>query len=508
MRFGKNLLAGLASSVWSALVGLLVVPYYLKYLGIEAYGLIGFFVTTQSLLQLLDFGLAPTINREVARCSADNNLREAGKLLHTLAVIYWGMAAVIVTVLVFLSPLIARYWLQSKDIPLVDVEHVLMLIGLVIALRWPVGLYQGAVMGAQRLTVSSSISIAMVTLGSIGAIGVLRFFSPTIQAFFVWQAVIALVYVVVTRQAAWYVVGRDRAARFDVSRLKRIWRFSAGMSGVAVSTIILMQLDKVLLSKILNLADFGRYMLAGTLAGGLYVLLTPVFNATYPRMSVLVALGDEDRLRELYRGGTRLLLAVLFPVAIAAIVFSNQLIALWTGNVDVASKVAPVFSLFLIGTALNGVMHFPYALQLAYGMTRLPLTINIVLMVVLVPTTIFLSLSYGAIGGAGAWAILNAVYVLLGTWLTHRLLLKGVAIKWLTADVGLPLFISVLVVGLAGHAINDSVASAYAKLAFGAGLVILASAIVIMLSRNVMVHIRRELADKHEKREFEVGTPS
>ncbi|MFA6198778.1 MAG: polysaccharide biosynthesis protein, partial [Patescibacteria group bacterium] len=79
MKLGHNLLAGLANSIWSALVGLAVVPFYLKYLGIEAYGLIGFFVTTQAVLSLLDMGMAPTINREVARCSAAGSLQESGK---------------------------------------------------------------------------------------------------------------------------------------------------------------------------------------------------------------------------------------------------------------------------------------------------------------------------------------------------------------------------------------------------------------------------------------------
>ena len=188
MKLGWNLLAGLTNSVWSALISLAVVPLYLKYLGIEAYGLIGFFATTQALLQLLDMGLTPTINREVARCSAAGNMRDARNLLHTLAVVYW-VTAVVIALLIFTSaPLIASHWLQSSRISQDALINALMLMGLVIACRWPTGLYQGALMGMQRLTVSSKINIVMITFGNLGAVGVLAWISPTIQAFFIWQA--------------------------------------------------------------------------------------------------------------------------------------------------------------------------------------------------------------------------------------------------------------------------------------------------------------------------------
>lgn len=464
MRLGRNLLAGLVNSVWSALIGLAVVPFYLKYLGIEAYGLIGFFATTQAVLQLLDMGLAPTINREVARHSASGSLKEAGTLLHTLAVVYWGMAGVIALLIVALAPLIAEYWLQSKQLSTQTISHAVMLMGLVVACRWPVGLYQGALIGAQHLTVSSGINMAMATIGSLGAVAVLAFVSPTIEAFFIWQACIGLAYAVTMRWGAWRVIGRLKNIRFDVDKLKSIWRFSAGMSGVALSATVFNQLDKLILSKTLGLEEFGRYMLATVVASGLYLLITPMFNAIYPRLSALVVTGETEKLADLYRWGTRLLATVLFPIAMVLAVFSEDLVHIWTGDLDIALKVAPVISVLAIGSALHGVMFFPYALQLAYGMTRLPLTINAILMIVLVPLTIFLSLKYGALGGAMAWFVLHVLYILLGTWLTHRQLLKGVGMIWLLQDVVIPLGLSTMV-GLIGlYVIQSSEYSSNIKL--------------------------------------------
>jgi len=59
---------------------------------------------------------------------------EAGNLLHSLAVIYWGMAGVIALFIVALAPFIANYWLQSKHLSQETIVHAVMLMGLVIAL--------------------------------------------------------------------------------------------------------------------------------------------------------------------------------------------------------------------------------------------------------------------------------------------------------------------------------------------------------------------------------------
>jgi O-antigen/teichoic acid export membrane protein len=274
--------------------------------------------------------------------------------------------------------------------------------------------------------------------------------------------------------------------------LKRVWRLSAGVSGIALSSLMLLQLDKILLSRILTLEDFGRYMLASLIASGLYVILTPVFNAVYSRMSALVSSGDTSQLTQLYRWGTRLLLAVLFPVAIAAAMLSRDLVAIWTQDANIAATVGPILSLFLIGTMLNGVMHFPYALQLAYGNTRLPLKINLILLAVMVPMVIFLAEKFGALGGAAAWAILNSVFVLIGTWLTHRSLLKGIGARWLLHDVALPLVLAAVIVGGAGAAARNLEFQQVARLGIAVVTAFLAFATtVLLLNRGELsFHVR------------------
>ena len=69
--------AQLSSNLWAAAIGLVFVPVYIRFLGIESYGLLGLYAALQGLASVLDLGLTTTINRELARLSA----REVGLAL-------------------------------------------------------------------------------------------------------------------------------------------------------------------------------------------------------------------------------------------------------------------------------------------------------------------------------------------------------------------------------------------------------------------------------------------
>jgi len=131
--------------------------------------------------------------------------------------------------------------------------------------------------------------------------------------------------------------------------------------------------------------------------------------------------------------------------------FAEQVVATWTGDAVIAKAVAPVVTLLVTGSALHAMMFFPYALQLASGLPRLSLLINMVMIAVLVPLTIVLTLSHAELGAAWAWLMLHVFYLLFGTWVTHRTLLRGAGLGWLLGDVGLPLASTVAIacVGLA-----------------------------------------------------------
>lgn len=441
MRVARNLAAGMANSVVLVLVNLVALPFYLHYLGMEAYGLIGFYVTLLGLAQILDLGLAPTISREIARCTDEGDRRLAASLLRTLGVVSLGLSLLIAAGGFALAPWIGSHWLEAERIPQAVVVQAVALMALTVASRWPISLYHGALVGAHRLALSSAVSISSNVSAAACTIMVLAWLSPTIQAFFVVQACFGLLHAFTLRLVAWRQLGH-RGAPLDFAGLRRVWRFSAWMSGIAITSLAFTQLDKVVLSSILSLETFGHYMIAVLVVGGLQVVVAPTFHVIYPRFNSLLALEDIQGLARFYSLGTRLFATALFSLALLLAFHAQDLVMLWTGRADVALEVAPLVAVLVVGSALNGIMYFPYALQVASGRPRIAFAINAVLLVVMTPLIIVLAMRYGAMGGAISWATLGVIYVIVGAWVTGRKVMPFAGWPWLIRDVGVVLTIT------------------------------------------------------------------
>jgi O-antigen/teichoic acid export membrane protein len=219
------------------------------------------------------------------------------------------------------------------------------------------------------------------------------------------------------------------------------------MAAISALGVVLSQLDKVILAKLLPLDEFGYYSLAWTVATGLYFLIGPLFSALFPRFTQLVAQQDEPNLRRLYHEGCQWMSVILLPVAAVIAMFSAELMRLWTGDALIAAHSHLLLSLVIVGTALNGLMSLPTALQFAYGWTSLGVATNLVAVAALVPLMFVLTSRFGAAGGAAAWVLLNAAYVLLAVPVMHRRILRGEQWRWYGVDVGLPLLAALVAAG-------------------------------------------------------------
>lgn len=445
----RNVVANLFGRAWTMVLAVAFIPFYLKFLGMEAYGLVGFFASLQSIFGVMDFGIGTTLNREMARYSVlEGHAREQRDLLRTLETVYWGIALSVSIMIVLLAPSIARQWMNPKQLSPEAVENAIRLMGLVMVLQFPFSFYHGGLMGMQRQVTVNAIVSLVGTFRGVGAVLVLWLVSPTIGAFFGWQVAVAAAGTLACSVALWgSMPPSGERARFRPELLRGVWRFAAFMFGNAMLGVLLTQLDKVILSRMVPLEQFGYYALAGTVASLAWSVIIPVNAAIFPRFTQLVQVKDEAGLTTLFHQGCQFLAVALLPVAVTVAFFPSELIFLWTRNATTALNASTVLAFLVAGTTLNGLASIPVYLRVASGWPQLTMYTNLAAVFVITPLTIYLVKRYGVVGGAAAWMALNSIYLLVSAPIMFRRLLRGEVWKWYLRDIALPLLVVLAAAG-------------------------------------------------------------
>src|SRR5438876_192728 len=114
----NNLVANYLGHGWTALMGIAFIPWYIKLLGIEAYGLIGVFALLHAWLALLDMGMTLALNREMARFTVGAHTEVAVRdLLRSVEFLSAAVAVLVGIGLWLVSGWLAANWLRSETLP-------------------------------------------------------------------------------------------------------------------------------------------------------------------------------------------------------------------------------------------------------------------------------------------------------------------------------------------------------------------------------------------------------
>ena len=450
MSLKKNVIANYLGQGWAALMGLAFIPVYIKYLGIEAYGLIGIFALLQAWLALLEMGMMPALSREMARFTGTtHSVTSIRNVLRSIEIIALGIAVLIVIGVWATSEWLASDWLKADRLPVNTVAHAFSIMGIITATRLIENIYRSSLVGLQKQVTLNVITSIMATLKGLGAVGILIWVSPSIEAFFIWQGLLTIVSASLFAYFVYSTLPKTNSkGKFSILAIREIRGFAGGMMGITFLALLLTQIDKIILSKILTLEAFGYYSFAAIMAGALHKLINPITQAFYPRLSELVARSHEQQLILDFHKSAQLVTVIMGSAAITLMFFAEPILRLWTQDPDLAQRSATLVALLALGNLLNGLMWVPYQTQLAHGWTSLTIKINLISVAIIIPMILWAVPTYGAVGAAWVWVLLNAGYVLIGNHFMYRKILRGQKWHWYFQDVLFPLAVAVVVASL------------------------------------------------------------
>jgi O-antigen/teichoic acid export membrane protein len=407
-------------------------------LGAEGFGLIAVYLTLQVWFQLLDMGLTATLAREAARfrAGAMHSIR-LSQLLGTLECIFLAAGAVAGIALFLGAEAIAGRWLILQGLSADRITLAIELMALCLAVRLLGELYRAAIAGFERQVWLAGANTSFGTARLLGVIPFLDLVGATPVAYFGYQLGIGVLETFGLFAMARRLVPRyPRAGRiWSLQPLREVLGFSLAMTGTSVVWVVISQIDKVLLSGMLTLADFGAFSLAVAAAASVLLATGSLADTLIPRITRLQAQGDAEAVTRLYRQVSQWTAVIACGAAALLAAQSHRLLWVWTGNDSLADAAAPILSAYAVGNAAMALAALPYYLQLAQGRLRLHLTGTGLMVAALVPAVLWATGRWGALGAAHAWLGVNTLYLLTWTPVAHRYFAPGIHRQWLWTDI-------------------------------------------------------------------------
>jgi O-antigen/teichoic acid export membrane protein len=400
-----NFVGNMTGRLWLGIMSLVTVPVFVHLLGTNAFGIVSLVATFQSVLALLDFGLAGTANREVATLRAAGNRGQIADTVRTFEVIYWTVAVVIGLGFAGLSHWLANSWVPQQALPPADIQMAILLGGLAFAARWPVALYTGILQGLERQVVQNGILVVTATTRAGLTILALLFVSRTVYCFLVTQALANGLEVLLSGYVARRLALAGAKGRFDQAVVRRVWRFAVGVNLVGTFGMLVSGAPQLLISKLLPLVELTYYSVASTATGALQVVSLAAQTSLFPRLSYCWQQQDLGQMRRLYLAGLRFTIFACVAPAMVLCFFPSEVLTLWTRSPELANHVRGVLPILALANLANCASGTSYNVVLATGQTRLPVLVNAISLPFLVVGCCLAIRALGLCGVAWCWLV-------------------------------------------------------------------------------------------------------
>jgi O-antigen/teichoic acid export membrane protein len=438
MSLKKNISANYLSQIYAAAIGVVILPFYIRYMGAEAYGLVGFFALLQAWFLHLDLGLMPSVIRETIRFrSGESDAPSLRRLLSSLEGVTICAASLGGLGLILGADTIAADWLKAEHLSRDEIANAIRLMALTIALKWMSEYYRGVISGFERWIWFSVFSAVFATVRFVLVIPFLIWVSSSIETFFLFQFCVTALEIAFLARKAYALLPAVSVgtSRWNWKPLQNILGFSSAMALTGIMWTSVLHTDKLLVSGMLSLAEYGWFSLAVLAASGVLLLAAPIVAALVPRLTAIHTQGDDARLLALYRHGSQWVGILAWSSCGVLACQAERLIWIWTGDAQLASHASLTLSLYALGNGVMALSAFPYYLQFAKGQLRLHLLGTMLFALVLIPGLIWAVGRYGAAGAGWAWLGAHMLFFTLWIPIVHRRHAAGIHIRWLFQDV-------------------------------------------------------------------------
>ena len=236
---------------------------------------------------------------------------------------------------------------------------------------------------------------------------------------------------------------RPYRPRVSLARFSDIFAFSGWLSLTTVVTTLAMETDKIIVGRLLGVADAGLYFMTQRI-GVLPTreLISPLQRILFPSFSELAH--DRDRLRRVVCESVNVLGSLSLPAGCGFALVANDFVPLALGGQWVT--IVPLLTVLVPYLGLRATLSMTLPCVMALGATRLLFWVSFAYALVHLPAFIAGTALFGLAGTIWSLVVAGVLYSYLNAWLLRRTL--GITLGEILFQLRRPLCAAALMVGV------------------------------------------------------------
>lgn len=417
--FFRSTLWNLLGAILPLFIGLLAIPYLVRQLGVERFGLLNLSWLLVGYFSLFDLGIGRALTRLLAENIALGRREEMPALVGTALGLMTWLGAGAACLLALLAPWIADWMLVSVEIR-EEMRIALWLMAFAMPFVVLSAGWRGILEAYSRFDLVNWVRIPM---------GISIFLAPVGILFLADGLVPVVAALALTRVVGWWFT-RFLCRRLDPllrarhvidrSQLRPLLSFGGWMTLSNIVGPLMVYADRFLIGGLLSAAAVAYYATPYEIVTRLWVVSGALSGVLFPLIAGKIVV-DRPGANTLYERAMKVLFLALLPVVAGIFLFAENGLAWWLDG-DFAENGYFVAQVLVIGVFVNALGQIAISVLHGAGRADWSAKLHLAELPFYLVTLVLAAEHYGIDGVALTWLLRVAVDTLVMTVLVGRLM--------------------------------------------------------------------------------------
>lgn len=374
----KNLVMNILSFIINILIGLWIIPYLVKHIGVAAYGLVPLAMFFAEYISIIIHSLNSAIGRFLLIALQRKDYNQANKIFNTSLVIILLLASFQLLIMMFLLSDISSF-INIPNGLVNDAYWLFLFTFLGFSFSLFRGVFSTSIFAHNRLDIQRMIDIVYIIVRAVIIIFLFTSHEANLKYIGMASFFAALLAFVLTFYFSKKFAPelKIQFSSFDKNRVSELSKMGGWILVNQVGFLLFLKVDLYIINKFLGTLQAGEYSiliqwnnLLRTMASVFSGILTPVIMIYYARNEI-------DKLIDMLKKGVKFMgLFMVIPIGIVS-ALSGDILTVWMGEEFRYLENLMMLSLFPLVINLSILPLF--AVNSAYNRVKIPAIVSLVL---------------------------------------------------------------------------------------------------------------------------------